>query len=192
MEEGIAALRLLAAHPSTARFLATKLARHYVADDPPPAVVARLAGTFLATGGHLPSVMRALVDCDEAWQHPLQKLKTSYEYCVSAFRALGFEPDARQSLGSLLALDYRVFAAPSPAGDPDAASAWAAPSAVMKRIEWSYELGRRFAPHVDPRQQASEILGAVLSPDTREAVAQASSRAEGLALLLASPEFQRR
>ncbi len=192
MEEGIAALTMLASHPSTARFIATKLTRHYVADDPPTGVVERLARAFLDADGHLPSVMSALVDCDEAWQHPLEKLKTSYEYCVSTFRALAYEPDERQSLGSLHALDYRVFAAPSPAGYPDVASAWAAPDAVMKRIDWAYTLARRFERYVDPRSQAAGTLGPVLSTGTRQAVAEAPSPAEGLALLLVSPEFQRR
>jgi len=192
LEEGIAAMKMLAGHASTAHFLATKLTRHYVADDPPAAVVDRLARTFRDTNGHLPSVMSALVDCDEAWQHPLEKFKDSYEYCVSAFRALGYEPDAKQSLGSLRALDYRVFAASSPAGYPDVASAWAAPDAVMKRIDWSYALSRRFERSVDPRNQAADIAGPVLSQTTRQAVANASSGAEGLALFLVSPEFQRR
>jgi len=136
--------------------------------------------------------MSALVDCDEAWQHPLEKFKNSYEYCVSACRALRYEPDARQGLGSLRALDYRVFAAPSPAGYPDVASAWAAPDAVMKRIDWSYALSRRLERSVDPRARAADIAGPVLSQTTRQAVAQAPSRAEGLALFLVSPEFQRR
>jgi uncharacterized protein (DUF1800 family) len=192
MAEGLAALTLLASHPSTARFIATKLTRHYVADDPPPGIVERLASVFLETDGHLPSVMSALVDCDEAWQHPLEKLKNSYEYCVSAFRALAFEPDERQSFGSLHALDYRVFAAPSPAGYPDVASAWAAPDAIRKRIDWAYTLARRLERHVDPRRQAAEAIGPVVSAATRQAVAEAPSPAEGLALLLVSPEFQRR
>jgi uncharacterized protein (DUF1800 family) len=192
MEEGVAAMKMLAAHPSTARFVATKLARHYVADDPPAKIVEQLSGTFIESGGHLPSVMSALVDCDEAWAQPLQKLKNSYEYCVSTFRGLGREPDARQSLGSLRALDYRVFAAPSPAGYPDVASAWASPDAVMKRIDWSYALAERFERYVDPRSQAREIIGPVMSAGTRQAVARAPSGAEGLALFLVSPEFQRR
>jgi len=192
MEEGVAAMRMLARHPSTARFIATKLTRHYVADDPPPAVVDVLARTFADTHGHLPSLMGALVDCDEAWKHPLEKFKNTYEYVVSTFRALGYEPGVRQSVGSLRALDYRAFAAASPAGYPDVASAWAAPDAVMKRIDWSYALARRFERYVDPRSQAADILGPVASSATRDAVAQAPSGAEGLALFLVSPEFQRR
>jgi len=192
MAEGIAALTMLARHPSTARFIATKLTRHYVADDPPPGVVERLASVFVETDGHLPSVMSALVDCEEAWLHPLEKFKNSYEYCVATFRALAYEPDERQSLGSLRALDYRVFDAPSPAGYPDVASAWAAPDAVRKRIDWAYTLARRFERYVDPRSQAAEAIGPVLSPRTRQAVAEAPSAAEGLALLLVSPELQRR
>jgi len=183
---------MLAGHPSTARFIATKLARHYVADDPPPTVVERVAARFAETNGHLPSVMQTLIDCDETWRHPFQKVKNSYEYCVSTFRALGHEPNDRQSLGSLAALDYRVFAAPSPAGYPDEASAWAAPDAVMKRIDWAHALALRFERYLDPRRLAADVFGPALSASTREAISGAPSAAEGLALLLVSPEFQRR
>src|SRR4029077_7540452 len=102
LDQGLAVLGDLARHPSTAHFVATKLTRHFIADDPPPAAGARVAGGFLATEGDLPSVYRALTEAREAWAEPLTKYKTPNDFIVSAYRGLSLpvEP-GRGALGSL-------------------------------------------------------------------------------------------
>src|SRR3984893_6604731 len=91
--QGIAALADIARHPSTAKFIATKFVRHFVADDPPPALVARLQGVFQKSDGDLTALSMALVDSDEAWQVPLTKLRSPYEFLVAAGRLLARVPD---------------------------------------------------------------------------------------------------
>ena len=89
VEQGEAVLRDLARHPATAAFIATKLARHFVADEPPEALVARLAAVFRDTDGDLGAVTLALVDSPEAWAEPRAKLKQPEEYLISAIRTMG-------------------------------------------------------------------------------------------------------
>ena len=192
--QGEAVLRDLAAHAATATFVATKLARHFIADEPPPAAVARIARAFGDSGGHLPTVHSALLDCPEAWERPLAKLKSPIEYIVSCLRAL---PAARaaqpQSLYfTLRGMGQRPYFAPSPQGWPDAAQAWAGADALWKRIEFAGILAARTGSSVDPLRLASESYGDALGEGTRRAIERAESRQQGLALWLASPEFQRR
>jgi uncharacterized protein (DUF1800 family) len=180
--QGEAVLRDLAAHPATARFVATKLARHFIADEPPPGAVARIERAFLDSNGHLPTVYGALLECPEAWERPLAKVKTPIEYIVSCMRAL---PSARA------AEPQRLFFT-SPQGWSDTAGAWAGADALWKRIEWAGILAARTGSGVDPLRLAGESYGAALGEDTRRAIERAESRQQGLALWLASPEFQRR
>ncbi|MBI3512603.1 MAG: DUF1800 domain-containing protein, partial [Proteobacteria bacterium] len=135
--EGDAVLRDLARHPSTARFIATKLARHFIADEPPAAAVELLARRFLDTGGDLGAVTRALVALPEAWPASPSKIKTPNDLVVSAFRALGgYSGEPLRLVQILAVLDQSPFGAPSPAGWPDKAAEWIGPEATMKRIEW--------------------------------------------------------
>ena len=191
--QGEAVLRALAAHPATATHIATKLARHFIADEPPPDAVARIARAFRESDGHLPSVYAALLDCPQAWEQPLAKLKTPIEYLVSCLRALpalrAAQPQALYA--TLRGMGQRPFFAPSPQGWPDTAEAWAGGDALWKRIEWAGIVASRVGSAVDPAQLAAGY-GAALSEPTRRAIARAESRQQGLALWLASPEFQRR
>jgi uncharacterized protein (DUF1800 family) len=192
--QGEAVLRDLAAHPATARFVATKLARHFIADEPPPGAVARIERAFLDSNGHLPTVYGALLECPEAWERPLAKVKTPIEYIVSCMRAL---PSARAAepqrlFFTLRGMGQRPFFAPSPQGWSDTAGAWAGADALWKRIEWAGILAARTGSGVDPLRLAGESYGAALGEDTRRAIERAESRQQGLALWLASPEFQRR
>jgi uncharacterized protein (DUF1800 family) len=192
--QGEAILRDLAAHPSTATHVATKLARHFIADAPPPEAVARIARAFRDSDGHLPSVYGALLACPEAWERPLAKLKSPIEYVVSCLRAL---PESRAAkpealFFALRGMGQRPFYAPSPQGWPDTAQAWAGADALWKRIEWSGILASRLGSRVDPQRVARESYGEALGEPTRLAIERAESRQQGLALWLASPEFQRR
>jgi uncharacterized protein (DUF1800 family) len=190
--QGTAILADLAMHPLTARHLATKLARHFVADEPPPALVERMAQAYLASDGALMALYRTLVAAPEAWAQPFAKFKSPWDWTLSATRALGVKslPDARLAL-ALNELGQPVWRPGSPAGWPDAAARWAAPDALVRRVEVASRLAA-LAPGVDARSLAPRILPGVLSPATATAIARAESPAEGLALLLVSPEFLRR
>lgn len=184
----------LAARPQTARFVCTKIARHFVADDPPPALVARLERTWLSTDGDLARVAEALIDAPEAWEPRPAKLKTPYEFVVSSYRALGGEPRGIGQVGGVLGgLGQRPFGAPSPKGWPDEAAPWAASDALVKRMQFAQQIAAVAGSRVqDPSALAGLTLGARLGPTSATAIARAESRAEAVALLLMSPEFQRR
>jgi uncharacterized protein (DUF1800 family) len=183
----------LAAKPQTARFICTKLARHFVADDPPPALVARLEAAWTASRGDLAQVAEALVSAPEAWDPRPTKFKTPYEFIVSSYRAAGGQPGAFQQIGPILtALGQKPFSAPSPKGWPEDAQSWAAPDAIVKRMQFAQAFSSAAARDRDPKVLAADALGERLTPDTAKAIARAESRPEGFALLLMSPEFQRR
>jgi len=186
-------LKDLAHHPSTARFIATKLARHFVADEPPAALVNRLARTFAETAGHLPTVYGELVRAPEAWSLQPAKLKTPEEYVISTARLLrGGEAFVARSHGSIVQMGQRIQAAPSPAGWPDRADEWLGPEAVWKRLEWATRVGERWGRQIDIRALARDALGAWLSESTARQIERAADGPQALALLLMAPEFQRR
>lgn len=187
-----AILRDLAERPQTARFISRKIARHFVADDPPPALCARLERAWRASGGALDEVARALVSAPEAWAQQPAKFKTPYEFVVSVWRALDVRPRTYRDLAVLNAMGQRPFAAPSPEGWADEEAAWATPDGVIKRLGWSEALAPRAASLHEPVALAHAALGARLSATTLAAVRQAESRSQGLVLLFMSPEFQRR
>jgi uncharacterized protein (DUF1800 family) len=191
--QGVAVLRDLAREPATARFIATKLARHFIQDEPPPQAEARVSDTFLRSGGDLPSVYRALLDAREAWLQPLAKYKTPADYVVSSFRGLGAPVDAGHApLAPFELLGQRTWSPGAPAGWPDRSADWDGASALMKRIQWADAVGARLGNRRDAVQLAPQLLGANLTAATRVAVAHAASAAQALTLLLASPEFMRR
>jgi uncharacterized protein (DUF1800 family) len=191
--QGVAVLRDLARERATAHFIATKLARHFIADDPPPQVVARLADAFARGGGELPSVYGALIDARDAWSEPLAKYKTPADYVVSSFRGLAVPVEAdRAPLAPFEVLGQRTWQPGSPAGWPDRSADWDGASALMKRIQWADAVGARLGNRRDAVQLAPQLLGANLTAATRQAVAHAASAAQALTLLLAAPEFMRR
>ncbi|HTP71909.1 MAG TPA: DUF1800 domain-containing protein [Burkholderiaceae bacterium] len=184
----------LTRHPATARFIATKLARHFVADDPPPVLVDRLAKAFSDSGGDLPTVYRELVRAPEGWQASATKLKTPEELVVSSARVLrvGEAMVARGRDGGVTLMGQRVQAAPSPAGWPDRAEEWLGPEAVWKRLEWATRVGDRLGRQLDARTLAGRALGPALSDNARLQIERAADGPQALALLLMAPEFQRR
>ncbi len=192
IEQGEAVLRALSLHPATARHIATKLVRHFVSDDPPPAAVDRLAHAFLASGGDLPAVYRALIHSPESWTQPLAKYKTPSDYVISTFRGLELPVQGRGALQGLELLGERTYSPGSPAGWPDRSPDWDGASALLKRLEWADVLGQRLAARLDARELAPELLGATLGAGTRTAIARAASAAQALTLMLVSPEFLRR
>ncbi len=191
-EEGQAALLDLAHHPATARHIATKLARHFIADDPPKDSVERIARVFRDTGGDLRQVTAAVVKEDAAWSRPFAKLRTPTEMVIAACRVTGFTPPPPMLVGSLRILDQMPFFAPSPAGWPDQAANWMSPEAVLHRVQWCQTFAERVPDPPDPVAAAEAVFGEMLPEETMQAIRRAPSRRAGLALLLASPQFQRR
>jgi uncharacterized protein (DUF1800 family) len=193
VEEGEAVLRDLAAHPATARFVATKLARHFAGDEPPAPLVERLRATFAKTDGDLAAVYRTLVESPEPWAPATAKFKTPHEFAISTYRALGTKPDEPQRMIAFLdQLGQRPFTPGSPAGWPDTAANWDGGDALVKRIDWAAQVGQLVGDRVKPEELAAGVLGPLLSDHTRVAIARAASAAQGITLLLAAPEFQRR
>jgi uncharacterized protein (DUF1800 family) len=186
------ALELLARHPSTARHIATKLARHFIADQPPPQSVERLARVFLDSDGDLKALARAVIAEEQAWRQPLSKVRTPSEFVVAALRATGVRPEGGPLLRAQAVLGQPPLVAPSPAGWPDDAAAWATPEAMMRRVEFALAFAGRVRTRMEPGDLAESVLGDALSDETGTAIRRAGSRTEALALLLASPEFQRR
>ncbi len=183
----------LAAKPATARFICTKIARHFVADDPPPALVARLEAAWTGSRGDLARVAEALVDAPQAWAPQPAKFKTPYDYLVSSFRAADVAGLPFERVAPILtSLGQKPFSAASPKGWAEDAPSWAAPDAIVKRMQFAQMFSAGAVRDRDPKQLATEALGERLSPDTAKAIARAESRPEGFALLLMSPEFQRR
>lgn len=192
--QGEAALADLARHESTARFIAFKLCRHYIADDPPAAAVARVARAFRQSDGDLRVTMEALIDSPEAWETPFAKFKRPEEYAITLLRAANLTtlpPGA--GAGALAAMGQRIYAAPGPDGWPDTADSWLTADLVWKRLEFAQTYAARIArADLNPLDVGEACLGPLMSDETRTAVRRAESPAQGLALLFAAPEMQRR
>jgi len=194
-DQARAVLADLAASPKTAEHLAKKLAIHFVADDPPHALVARLRDTYRESNGDLAEVANALIEAPECWAPELRKFKTPYEFVVSGYRAAGAVPSdpAKEVVQPLTFLGQRPFAAPQPNGWSDVAADWAAPDALVKRLTWATKFSAYYAPKDGaPVDVAAATLGDRLSAPLRTAIARAETRFEAFSILLMSPEFQRR
>jgi uncharacterized protein (DUF1800 family) len=191
--QGEAVLSDIARHPSTAKFIATKFARHFVADDPPPALVAKLQDAFTKTDGDLKALANALVDSSEAWQAPLTKMRSPYEFLVASGRLLARNPeDPGRYLGGLNVLGQPLWSPAGPNGFPDTSAAWAAPEGIKLRLDISAQVASQLADRLDPRDLLELVAADAASPETRRTIERAESRQQALALLLMSPEFQRR
>lgn len=184
----------LAVHPATARHIATKLARHFVSDDPPASLIQRLERSFLQTGGDLPSLYRTLVQSPEPWAPVQAKFKSPWEWTVSALRAVGAVqmPIQAAPAVTMQQMGQAIWQPESPAGYPDTAAEWAGSNALMRRVELAERIALRSAGRIDARELATTLLPQFVGKATQEAIARAESPAQGLALLLVSPEFLRR
>jgi uncharacterized protein (DUF1800 family) len=186
-------LDALATSPATAEHVATKLARHFAGDAPPPALIARLKASFLKTGGDLPSLYNVLIDSPECWVAGPVKFKSPWEWTVSTGRALGMKqmlPLA--AVGLLNQLGQPTWKPGSPAGYDDIAASWAGPDALVRRVEAAERFATRAGAAIDARSLAPKLFPGALTPATEQALARAESPGQGLALLLVSPEMLRR
>jgi uncharacterized protein (DUF1800 family) len=198
---GRAAIHDLAHDPATARFIATKLARHFVSDTPSPQLVARLEETFRQTQGDLKAMAIALIQDPSAWSEGSEKIRNPVEYVTASYRLVGLprgENADKQIKGAMQVcrlMGQFPMAAPSPKGWSDMSSDWSGPDAILSRIEWAQQLGSRLPQEVGTAQiaqLAEQALGEGISKQTRAAIAAAPGGGEALALLISSPEFQRR
>ncbi|HZT28089.1 MAG TPA: DUF1800 domain-containing protein [Pseudolabrys sp.] len=188
--QGRAVLEDLARRPATAKHIAFKLARHFVADVPPPSLVDRLEKRFRDTHGDLLEVSRALVTAPEAWAAPA-KLKTPSEWIAAALRTTGFAPDIRRIIGAQTLLGEALWRPPAPKGFSDESTAWV--DGLAERLDIANQIGRQAGSLArEPNELVDAALGSLASKETREAVKRAASRPQALALLLMAPEFQRR
>ena len=190
--EALSALDALAVHTSTARHVATKLARHFIADAPPDGTIAELADAYLGSAGDLAVVSARLIELAVTIDDPLGKVKSPHDLVISTLRAFDAAAHAENGVASMRLMGQMPFAAPSPAGWPDHAVDWLGPDALMKRIDWAAAVGRRMPSVVDPVRIGSSTIWPIASDETRFLVTRAPSVADGVALLIASPEFQRR
>ena len=217
MADGEAVLDLLAAHPSTARFIATKLARRFVSDNPPRALVERVAARFTATGGDLREVVRAILTSPEFFSPDAVRAKTKspFEFVVSAVRVTGVDlPSAQPLVREVRDLGMPLYECQPPTGYRDTAEAWTTAGALVARMNFAQQLARlRLGPAsgsasldrvsdspasrgdgpalADAAVPDGRLLGG-LSESTRAIIERATTDAERLTLTLGSPEFQKR
>lgn len=190
VEQGRAVLRDLAVHPATARHVAQKLASHFIADEPPADLVARLEQRFIDTAGDLKEVAAALVTSPEAWAAAQGKIKRPGEWRMATLRATGLAGDPVRILRSLTLLGEPLWRPPSPKGFSDDNAAWT--GGLAQRLDIANQFAQRVADRVDPEAVLETALGPLASDETRQAVRRAESRQQALALLIMAPEFQRR
>lgn len=194
-QQGIKALTDLAYHPSTARFISTKLAMHFISDTPPQSAISKLEKTFLSTGGDLLEVSKALIELPEVWDKPLGKFKTPYELIVSSLRTLNagkHEFDMKKVITSFRLMDHMPFGASSPAGWSDLEADWLSSNSLMNRVEWAHALSQLVPFKANPNDVAKIIIGPAADAETMLWISRAPTAKDGLALIMASPAFQRR
>jgi len=208
-KDGEAVLDLLASHPATAKFIATKLARRFVADEPPASVVDRAAKVFLSSKGDLREVTRAIVTSPEFFSAEARraKVKTPLEFVASAVRASGANVTVVQPLVQALRdQGMPLYGAQPPTGWGDTAEDWVNTGALLKRLNFAIELagGRFRGVRVAVRQLApdtsdatrdalvAKLIASPVSQITRDTLSKAESPQHLIALTLGSPEFQKR
>ena len=207
--QGRAVLADLARHPATARHIAHKLACHFVADEPPPTLIDKLANRFKETDGNLKEVAKTLVTADESWTPRRTKLKPPSQWIVATLRLTGGQRPVAQAASNMdvtrvgvtkwpigrtlavqAALGEALWRPPAPNGWPDTEAAWI--DGVPHRLDVANEIAGRLPAGLDPLTLLDSGLGPLASRDTRETIARAESRNQALALLVMTPEFLRR
>jgi uncharacterized protein (DUF1800 family) len=190
-DQGRAVLAMLARHPATARHIAAKLVRHFVSDQPVPALADRLAKRFIATDGDLREVAIALVAAPEAWSPAARKLKRPGEWIVASLRAADVTaPEIAPVMQAQNTLGEPLWRPAAPKGFADEEAAWI--DGLAQRLDVSNQMARRVAGSVNPAAAVETGLGPLASEETRTAIRRAESRPQALTLLFMAPEFQRR
>lgn len=186
-------VRSLARHPATGERIAFKLARHFVADEPPAGLVRKLRDAFVRTEGDLAAVAKALVGAPEAWRPEQRKFKTPHEMFVSAHRAVDLLPEEGGAVShAVSSMGQPPFTARTPEGWSDEAASWATPLGLQQRAEFAWTIGPK-APHADSRTFARDVLGPLIGRERLAVIAGvAHDRATAFGMVLMTPEFQRR
>jgi uncharacterized protein (DUF1800 family) len=191
VSEGERVIQALCRHPSTARFVATKLATHFIADDPPAAAVDRIAHAFRSSGGDLKVVARALVDEPEAWREDSRKFRTPQDWFVAVQRAFGSTEVSQNAPAVLRQLRQPLWSPPSPKGFGDAMQEWADPDSLLNRGELARTISR--LPSVaglDPRSLL-DVVDVPSGNPLHALIADTSiPSTERIALAIAGPAFQ--
>lgn len=197
------ALNDLAQHPETADHIARKLVVHFVSDAPDEALVAHLRTAYLKTGGELMAVYAALLEHPGAWVEKAQKARQPYDFMIASLRALGITGDALMQGGArplrrfvitpLQLMGQSLRGPGTPDGWPEETAAWINPAGLAARINWAMDVPSRLLGVLpDPRDLALRALGNRASDRLLWAVTRAESVREGVGLVLASAEFNRR
>ena len=190
-DEGERAIRALCHHPSTARFVATKLVRHFAGDEPPAAAVDRIARVFRESNGDLRAVSLALVDLPEAWSDGARKFRTPQDWLVAVLRAFNATEVSETAMPLLRQLRHPLWSPQSPKGFGDTTQEWADPDSLLNRAELSRTVARRLrAQRIDPRGLV-DLVDIPNGDPLRGLLADSSiSAEERVALALAGPAFQ--
>ncbi len=197
------ALRMLAAHPATAKHIGRKLALHFIGPGS-DAEAAKLASVFAANNGELKPVYETLLDVGDGKPFGLQ-MRNDYQFVISALRgtklkagALELAPigkgrrmDNLLTLGAMDKLTQGIWSAPTPQGWTDDPEFWLSPSVLSRRLEWIPELIKQIDA-AEPTEVVARALGPMASKNTLQTIKFASNRLEGMGLVFASPEFNRR
>ena len=230
-KEGLQVLDILAHHPSTAHFISLKLAKRFVSDDPPSALVEQMAKTFLKTGGDLREVMRTMLRSQQFWAQEAYraKVKTPFEYVVSALRATDTDViETQPLLNTLNQMGMQIYGMQPPTGYSTNAETWVNSAALLDRMNFALSLvnnkigGAHFDaakllpeslaengfvdPYANQVRLEQLLLSGDVSPQTHQTIEHEIDAAHSappnpnlppstnttVALLLGSPEFQRR
>jgi len=203
--EAEAALDWIGRRPVTARRIAQKMARAFVADSPPSDLVSEMLDGFSGQGNSLQGMVEGMLNSPASWQASLQKVKTPEELVLSAYRALGIGPSSGggvavdEAIGNITALGQPPKYMPLDVGWPDQAAAWASPQQMGERLAWAYAFAERVGSVADLggggtaiARLAQSVLGPLLSSASFRRLSVSPGGVEGLALMIATPEFQRR
>jgi uncharacterized protein (DUF1800 family) len=193
LAQGEAALADIARHPAVADHVARKFARHFVADEPPAPLVAKLAKSFRDSNGDLGILAHTLIADETAWGAPATKMRNPWEFVVASYRAFDRPvADPGPALNAMNLLGMPLWQPAGPNGFAEEAAAWASSEGIKMRLELAAQFARQVKDAPSPTGLVEDILGRDVSTPTREAVTRAESREQAFALLLMSPEFQRR
>ena len=197
IEEGEAALDLLARHPATAQHISYKLAQYFVADAPPANLVSRLAERFLSADGDVKTVLSALFESDEFWDDAYyqRKFRTPYQYPIAMARATGLTPPSKENLtrldGLIAQLGMPMYRCQTPNGYSQTEASWLNPEAMVRRVSFAIStVDIRPDEKPDPKVLL-EVIGDRLSPETRAIIDNAPEYSRA-ALILGSPEMMYR
>jgi len=207
-EDGLKVLDLVARHPSTARFVSTKLAQRFVTDNPPEPLIKAMADVFRKSDGDIKAVMRTMLRSREFWSEAAHrsKVKSPFEMVVSSLRATGADVTFAFGVANRIAdLGQPLYRKQEPTGYPNKGSEWVNSAALLGRMNFALDLVQNKLPGVhvdapslegDPQQVARRLLFADASPQTQSAIekglAEKKDTSVVAGLVLGSPEFQRR